>query len=154
MTQRQRDLIATLLRERVATAPSDIDALTVEGASALIAALLRAPKRAQAQAQPAADAVACEGIYRAADGSVYRVVRSDAGRLYAKKLRASGRGFDYAAGAIRTLTAADRLTLTQAQAYGLEFGVCVVCGRELSDPASVQRGIGPVCAANRDLWVW
>jgi hypothetical protein len=33
-----------------------------------------------------------------------------------------------------------------AIAYGKEFGVCSVCGRELSDPESVERGIGPICA--------
>jgi hypothetical protein len=33
-----------------------------------------------------------------------------------------------------------------ALAHGRETGQCAVCGRELSDPASVARGIGPDCA--------
>jgi hypothetical protein len=33
-----------------------------------------------------------------------------------------------------------------AIAYGKKYGVCSVCGRELSDPESVERGIGPICA--------
>ena len=33
-----------------------------------------------------------------------------------------------------------------AVAYGKRFGSCGCCGRELSDPESVERGIGPVCA--------
>lgn len=33
-----------------------------------------------------------------------------------------------------------------AIAYGQRFGSCAVCGRELSDKDSVDRGIGPVCA--------
>ena len=33
-----------------------------------------------------------------------------------------------------------------AVAYGRQYGQCACCGRELSDPESVQRGIGPVCA--------
>lgn len=33
-----------------------------------------------------------------------------------------------------------------AVAYGKQFGQCACCGRELSDPESVERGIGPVCA--------
>jgi hypothetical protein len=33
-----------------------------------------------------------------------------------------------------------------AIAYGKQYGVCSVCGRELSDPESVERGIGPICA--------
>ena len=33
-----------------------------------------------------------------------------------------------------------------AIAYGLQFGVCCICSRTLTDPASVAIGIGPVCA--------
>lgn len=33
-----------------------------------------------------------------------------------------------------------------AIAYGQRFGSCAVCGRELSDKDSIDRGIGPVCA--------
>lgn len=29
--------------------------------------------------------------------------------------------------------------------YGKQFGVCGVCGRELTNPESIERGIGPVC---------
>jgi hypothetical protein len=32
------------------------------------------------------------------------------------------------------------------EAYGIESGVCCICNRELTDPVSVARGIGPVCA--------
>jgi len=39
-----------------------------------------------------------------------------------------------------------------AVAYGKEFGKCAVCAKELSDPESVARGIGPVCA-ERYGWV-
>lgn len=35
-----------------------------------------------------------------------------------------------------------------AIAYGKKFGKCSVCARELSDEASIERGIGPVCAEN------
>lgn len=33
-----------------------------------------------------------------------------------------------------------------AVAYGKKFGSCAVCARTLSDPVSVERGIGPICA--------
>lgn len=33
-----------------------------------------------------------------------------------------------------------------AIAYGKQTGICACCGRELTDPASIQRGIGPICA--------
>lgn len=36
--------------------------------------------------------------------------------------------------------------VNQAIAYGKEYGVCALCGRDLSDPISVERGIGPICA--------
>lgn len=32
-----------------------------------------------------------------------------------------------------------------AIAYGKRTGVCCVCGRELTDPASIEAGIGPIC---------
>ena len=38
-----------------------------------------------------------------------------------------------------------------AVAYGKRLGQCSCCGRELSDPESVARGIGPICAANWGL---
>lgn len=35
-----------------------------------------------------------------------------------------------------------------AIAHGKKFGLCSACGRELSDPASIEAGIGPICAEN------
>lgn len=40
---------------------------------------------------------------------------------------------------------------TAALAYGKKYGRCAVCARELSDPESVERGIGPICA---DTYGW
>lgn len=37
--------------------------------------------------------------------------------------------------------------LASAVAYGKKFGRCAVCMRELSDPESIERGIGPICAS-------
>lgn len=37
--------------------------------------------------------------------------------------------------------------LTAAIRYGRETGSCSCCGRELTDPRSIERGIGPVCAS-------
>lgn len=34
---------------------------------------------------------------------------------------------------------------------GIKTGQCCCCGRELTDPVSVERGIGPICA---DRWGW
>ena len=38
-----------------------------------------------------------------------------------------------------------------ATAHGHEYGQCSCCGRELTNPESVARGIGPICA---DRWGW
>jgi hypothetical protein len=38
-----------------------------------------------------------------------------------------------------------------AIAYGKQYGTCACCGRDLTDPASVALGIGPVCASK---WGW
>lgn len=37
--------------------------------------------------------------------------------------------------------------MAAAIAYGKEFGVCSCCGRELTNPESIARGIGPICAS-------
>ena len=55
-------------------------------------------------------------------------------------------GFEYDKGAIYKLTAGDRMTLEQAKLFGVETGLCCVCGILLTDPKSVANGIGPVCA--------
>lgn len=33
-------------------------------------------------------------------------------------------------------------------AYGKKTGMCCCCGRELTDPVSIERGIGPICESN------
>ena len=39
--------------------------------------------------------------------------------------------------------------LSAAVAFGRETGECSCCGRELTDPASIAQGIGPIC---KDKW--
>lgn len=36
--------------------------------------------------------------------------------------------------------------LAHAIAHGRETGQCAICGQTLTDPASLSRGIGPICA--------
>jgi hypothetical protein len=106
---------------------------------------------------PSADPVTEVGMYR--DGTdVYKVQKSrQSGHLYAKRLTAiTGHRlteadevvtweFQYAPGAFRVLTAASRMTLDEAKAFGIRYGICCVCGASLKDAESVARGIGPVC---------
>ena len=127
--------------------------LTRDDASRIIDQLLKS--------QPAAVSITEPGMYRGADGTIYKVQRSkqDATRLYAKALTpirgqrvreaddaVVGWEFVYAQGAVRSLTAAQRLSLDEAKAFGIRYGVCCVCGATLKDATSVQAGIGPVCA--------
>lgn len=44
------------------------------------------------------------------------------------------------------LIAASGDPLTAAIKYGKVSGECSCCGRELTDPRSIERGIGPICA--------
>jgi len=99
------------------------------------------------------------GLYVTEDGSIYKVQKArESGHLYAKKLNViTGRrlgedtgiknfDFVYAPGAMRELKPEQRMTLEQAKAFGIQYGVCCVCGAFLKDAVSVATGIGPVCA--------
>lgn len=100
-----------------------------------------------------------EGLYIRED-TVWKVVRSARGNLYAKRLVPGGRRgrWEYAAGAVRDITPADVLTPEKAAEYGRrerighdgEFRVyCACCGAELDTQESRDRGIGPVCYARQ-----
>jgi hypothetical protein len=47
---------------------------------------------------------------------------------------------------LHTLTAETRLNPEQAKEFGMLYGMCCRCGRELTDEFSIEHGIGPVCA--------
>lgn len=84
------------------------------------------------------------GVYENNIG-VFRVVKSQSSsRLYAKRL--IGSQWVYAAGAIAKIKPETKLTLEAAKAYGRKTGRCIICQAELTDPKSVEAGIGPVCA--------
>lgn len=121
---------------------AQVDALT----RMYLKMMAKAQAKAQAPVNP--DPVTEPGMY-AKDGAVYRVKCSEAGHLYAMRFDPSGatksERFTYAKGVIATLCASDRMTLEQASALGLRFGICCVCGRELTAEKSVDAGIGPVC---------
>lgn len=92
-----------------------------------------------------------EGMYRTADGTIYRVKRSrNTGNLYAMRFRPEamtrGTRFEYERGAMATIQATDRMTVADAQSVGLQFGICCVCGALLTNAQSIANGIGPVCA--------
>src|SRR5215831_17219977 len=132
---------------------------SLSAASAYIDELMRAPRPTMRTATPIERGIV-PGMYRLANGDIFRVQasREDATRLYAKALTPIDSErltetdavvrfeFRYAAGAIHQLTPADRMSVDEAAAFGLRYGVCCVCGKTLTEAKSVARGIGPKCA--------
>lgn len=134
-SEKQMSFLSRLYAERafVGEKPA-LEGLSSREASQQIEALLQLPMR-----------MVEVGIYQVESGDVYRVQPSQqSGRLYAKKLLFSG-GWEYESGAIFRLKPEQKMSKEQAKAFGLAYGLCCVCGRFLSDPASVAEGIGPVC---------
>jgi hypothetical protein len=103
--------------------------------------------RQHAPQAPRRDVVTEAGFYEH-DGAVYKVQVAvhGSGRLYAKRLDTATGRFEYVAGALRALSADERMSLDQAAALGRLYGRCVVCGRTLTDEDSIEAGIGPICA--------
>lgn len=82
-------------------------------------------------------------------GAIYVKESSNSG-IYLGKI-ANGKffkSFDCTRAQVDAVMAACADPENAAIAYGKTFGVCSCCGRDLTDPASVERGIGPICADN------
>lgn len=95
--------------------------------------------------KPAAFVKVEDGFYVLND-TIYKVQTSpETGRSYAKELTSSG-SFQYIPGMVGKLAKAEKLTLELAKQYGKLYGMCVVCGRTLTDENSIAAGIGPICA--------
>lgn len=100
------------------------------------------------------------GVYETPEGKIYQV-KWNRGKtnLYAKvltmtsgeaaRLTATGATvkaeYVYEAGAIRKISATDRITGERAEELSIVFSNCIVCGRHLKAADSVKAGIGPVC---------
>lgn len=120
----------------------DLDTMTSRQISAVIDHLLKSPRRNE---KP----MAKPGFY-VNDGIVLRVQFNKAGTAtYAKRLDIDPsvrKGtWVYAPGVGATLANAVPLTVEEAMRLGHAHGVCMICGRELTVPKSVEDGIGPVC---------
>lgn len=91
------------------------------------------------------DEIPIGSCWRVGD-QVYRVAKSrTTDRPYA--LVWDGERFEYAPGGYRAILASgQRLSSDEAAAFGRETGTCCSCGRALTNPASIEAGIGPVCA--------
>jgi len=92
-----------------------------------------------------------EGMYQDPDGAIYRVqvAKLGSGHLYAKRLVVDEEdrtaSFEYIKGGLRRIKPEWRMTVEQAAAFGKLYGICCVCGKDLTDEKSIAAGIGPVC---------
>ena len=143
ITTKQKSFIEKLLSERSFDFNGDLANLSSREASEMITNLLAAPRKA-GQERPFE-----QGMYRTANGDIFRVQKSrESGNLYAKRLVIDIGGvasFEFESGAMRFLKASDKMSLEDAKAFGVETGICCVCGAFLTDERSVAEGIGPVC---------
>lgn len=166
ITEKQEAFLNRLLDERPALRdvenlwPDNIAKLTKRQASSKIDEILKTPKEAKASTSSEGAPVTEDGMYRTEDGTIFKVQIAvhGSGNLYAKKLVALDEPkvmktktvthvFEYAPGAIRKLTADDKMTLEEAKAWGALYGTCCCCGATLTNETSIAAGIGPVCGS-------
>lgn len=97
-------------------------------------------------------------IYRALGLTISKAPTSgvNAGALYVKDVNKNylgkvkdGKFFGRAEGVAEQLREIAAAPLSVAISYGRETGSCACCGRTLTDPKSIELGIGPVC---KDKW--
>jgi hypothetical protein len=155
-SEKQVAFVQKLIGERLtATLPEQMlesladlqsgEEITGGQASALIDALMAAPRKPKAEAKP--------GYYTLA-GDVFVVVQNKAKtHTYAKQmvihLTADDKkrgSWEYKPGLGAQLAKSVPLTVQEAARLGHLHGICMVCGAALTDPKSVTNGIGPVCA--------
>jgi predicted membrane-bound dolichyl-phosphate-mannose-protein mannosyltransferase len=86
-----------------------------------------------------------EGMYRVGD-DIFKVYRTRERDILVTKQLVEG-VFEYTGKKpLSFITAEHRMTLDEAKEYGKVTGTCCVCGRKLTNEASIADGIGPVCA--------
>lgn len=86
--------------------------------------------------------IIAEGVYK--DGEkIVRVRKAQAGHLYG--LLWNGTEFKFVSGAMKGMTSDMRVSLEEAKAFGKATGTCMMCQRELTNPDSIELGIGPIC---------
>ena len=116
-----------------------------------ILAIMNGMTRDQSQAKSEVNPVTEVGMYRDADGGVFRVKSSKSGNLYANRFTPEGatksERFTYERGGMYRLSASMRMTVEECAELGVLHSICCICGAELTDPSSIERGIGPVCAS-------
>lgn len=155
-TAKQLAFLQRIAAERHYALPVAVAELSIPEASQLIDRILAIPRTAPVHAtRPTLE----PGMYLLPDGRVFKVQKAkDSDRIYAKRLQPIGGRrltetddvvrfeFVYERGAIAQLQPEHRMSLAEAKAFGIRYGVCCWCGARLSDAKSVANGIGPICA--------
>lgn len=164
MSYKQEAYLKSLLNTKVIpfelfekVANIDYNTITIKTASGLIDILKNQPLKTKEGELPESDVngnniptkkepAKC-GFYFY-ENSVYNVVASKQGNNYAKLLIHDGNKgrWDYIKGMVNVLNESHLITLAAAKEFGKNHGFCMVCGRTLTDPVSVDAGIGPICA--------
>lgn len=162
---KQQEFITRLLGERDTTGTAyegwtpNWNRSTSKAASLVITYLLTLPKKQAPADTPELEA----GIYSnidsvgAQDATFMRVyLGQQSGKMLAKEITHHSDGplaedqylvMDYRGAASRYVTEGfRRLSLEEVGRWGVTTNHCLICGRRLDDPESVDRGIGPVCA--------
>lgn len=121
------------------------------------------PARERVTSRVKTSRVTEDGIYiNPGNREIYRVVFAvhGSGKLYASKLfilhestrSPEGKvivpakiGYRYEPGAMRIIQATWKMSRAQAKEFGDLYGCCVKCGRPLTDPLSIERGMGDTC---------
>lgn len=143
--------------------PTPLAKFSKRDASALIDAFLKSPgkpKAAPAKAAPAKSAPVKldAGMYQVGD-DIFKVQAGSTGNMYAKILVITPKTNEYgeiikgkttaklvyASGAIFKIKPEHRMELDTAKAFGKKYGICCCCSALLTNPISVEEGIGPVC---------
>lgn len=162
-TARQLSLIATLSAEiNFDAAPDATTDMSMATASSVITYLLDTKRKAAAVANAAAHVAAIAQEKAAAlkaklghyliDGNVIRVqLNKERNRVYAVRMVVNeatkkGSWVYQGSGIMARLAGLEPMTVAQAAALGHHYGVCMICGAELTNAKSVEQGIGPVCA--------
>ncbi|WP_156150390.1 DUF6011 domain-containing protein [Gordonia sihwensis] len=158
-TDRQRNYLRSLL-ERTGddTTVADTDTLTCAAASALIDELLPRAKAAKVTPPPVDvdPDLTPAGRYRIVYVGAEMTVKVDrpttgrwAGWVFVKEIDADGEERRLSRADSKGVLAVIAATGAKAasSAYGRFTGVCGVCGRTLTNPDSIESGIGPICAS-------
>lgn len=125
---------------------------TFEEASKALDVLFKAPSKVVVTTKPAIR----PGMYWHGEDIVKVQMNREGTRMYGQTWRLfdkpepTARGlkygtFDYTPGILGKLDPERRMTLEEAQAMGVQFHFCCVCGIELTNDTSIDLGIGPVC---------